>query len=140
MKAKAKLAFAAFPRDYAGLCGILTPRPIRDHADYDSTVEVTDTMTLHANEFSADREDYFDVLCTLIEHYDNTRAKWPAGTPLQRLRDLADEHGMSGADLARLLGVTRRAGAMLLSGERAITAEHARALGVHFGLPAGAFI
>jgi antitoxin component HigA of HigAB toxin-antitoxin module len=47
---------------------------------------------------------------------------------------------MSAADLSRVLGSHRTLGPMILRGERSITAEHARALGSHFGLPAGVFI
>ena len=59
---------------------------------------------------------------------------------LRLLRYLVEEHAMSGAGLSRLLGASRQLGPMILRGEREITAAHARALGTHFGLPAGAFI
>jgi len=139
-KRKTKLTFAEMPRDYAGLCGILTPRPIRDKADYANTVEVTDAMAVHASHFSADQEDYFDVLCTLIEAYDaQHRIPWNT-TPLKVLKYLLEEHNLSGADLSRILGASRQLGPMLLRGEREITADHARALGAHFKLPPGVFI
>jgi HTH-type transcriptional regulator/antitoxin HigA len=138
---KTKLTFDKMPRDYAGLCAILAPRPIRDKTDYDNTVEVTDAMAVHAEDFSADQEDYFDVLCTLIEVYDEEHVKWKKTKPLKLLQHLLEEHGLTGADLSRILGAsTRHLGAMILRGEREITAAHARALGAHFHLPAGMFI
>lgn len=140
-KAKKKLTFATMPRDYTGLCRILTPRPIRDQTDYANTVEVTDAMALHAEHFTNDQEDYFDVLCTLIEAYDAQHVKWKDVPPLELLRLLLEENGMSGADLSRLLGASsRHLGPMILRGEREITAAHARALGTRFGLDPGAFI
>jgi HTH-type transcriptional regulator/antitoxin HigA len=140
-KRKAKLSFAALPSDYVGLCRVFTPRPIRDAADYANTVEMTDTMVLYVNEFSADQEDYFDVLCTLIEAYDAQHVKWANVKPRKILQHLMEEHGLSGADLSRILGATsRHLGPMILRGEREITAAHARALGAHFGLPAGTFV
>ena len=137
---KDKLSFADLPRDYAGLCRILTPRVIRDKTDYANVVEVTDAMAVHGEDFSADQEDYFDLLCTLIEAWDAEHVKWKKVSPLKTLAHLLDEHGMSAADLSRLLGASRQLGPMILRGERSITAEHARALGKHFGLSAGAFI
>ncbi len=141
-KRKTKLNYAGLPRDYVGLCRVFTPRPIRDEADYANTTEMTDAMVLHADEFSADQEDYFDVLCTLIESYDAQHVKWANVTPPRKiLQHLMEEHNLSGADLARLLGATsRHLGPMILRGEREITAAHARALGAYFGLPAGTFI
>ena len=140
-KAKKKLTFADLPRDYTGLCGVLTPRRIRDKADYDNTVEVADAMAVHGEDFSKDQEDYFDVLCTLIEVYDAEHVKWKKVKPFKLLQSLCEEHGLTGADLSRILGAgTRHLGAMILRGEREITAAHARALGARFHLPAGMFI
>jgi antitoxin component HigA of HigAB toxin-antitoxin module len=64
----------------------------------------------------------------------------PRATPLEILRHALEEHGINASDLSRLLGVHRTLGPKIMSGDRAITAEHARALGRHFGLPAGTFI
>ena len=139
-KVKSKFTFASLPRDYAGLCGLLAPRPIRDKTDYANTVEVTDAMAVHAEDFSTDQEDYFDVLCTLIEAYDAQHVRWKKVQPLKILQHLVSEHHLSGADLSRLLGASRQLGSMILRGDREITAAHARALGAHFGLSAGTFI
>jgi HTH-type transcriptional regulator/antitoxin HigA len=140
-KTKKKLIFAELPRDYAGLCAVLTPRRIRDKADYDNTVEVADAMAVHAEEFTKDQEDYFDTLFTLLEVYEAEYAKPKKVNPLKLLQNLCEEHNLSGADLSRILGAgSRRLGAMVLAGDREITAAHARALGKHFHLSAGLFI
>ena len=54
MKAKAKIRFADLPKDYAGLCRLLRPRPIRDPLEYDNVVEVTDAMVLWLEDFTPD--------------------------------------------------------------------------------------
>ena len=89
---------------------------------------------------TADQEDYFDLLCTLIEAWDKEHVKWPKVGPLRLLKYLLENHGMNGADLSRLLGASRQLGPMILRGEREITAAHARVLGKHFALDPGAFI
>ena len=90
---------------------------------------------------NADQEDYFDLLCSLLEAWDAVHVKWPKQSPRKLLQHLLDEHQLSGADLSRILGATsRHLGPMILRGEREITAAHARALGAHFSLPAGTFI
>jgi antitoxin component HigA of HigAB toxin-antitoxin module len=66
--------------------------------------------------------------------------RWRKVAPLERLKHLIEEHGMTAAELSRVLGVSRQLGPMILRGERSITAEHARALGAKFGVPAGVFI
>jgi antitoxin component HigA of HigAB toxin-antitoxin module len=88
-----------------------------------------------------DQEDYFDVLFTLLEVYEAEHVKLKKVNPLKLLQNLCEEHHLSGTDLSRILGAsTRHLGAMILRGEREITAAHARALGAHFHLPAGMFI
>jgi HTH-type transcriptional regulator/antitoxin HigA len=139
-KTRKVIRFNDLPRNFAGLCGVLTPRPIRDRADYDNAVEVTDAMALWNEDFSPDQEDYFDLLCMLIENYDKEHVKWPKKTPVETLRYLLEEHELKPADLSRILGASRMLGPMILRGERSITAEHARKLGKRFGLPAGLFI
>jgi len=70
MKARGDFQFKYLPRDFAGLCSVLSPRPIRDRSDYENVVEITDAMALWNEDFSPDQEDYFDLLCILIENYD----------------------------------------------------------------------
>jgi antitoxin component HigA of HigAB toxin-antitoxin module len=139
-KRRIKLTFADLPRGYSELCGVLPPRPIRDKADFDNVVEVTDAMSLHTEDFSDDQQDYFDMLCNLIQTYEDRQVKWPQRSVRQRLQYLANEHGLTGAEISRILGVSRNLGPMILRGDREITAAHARAFGAHFGLPAGIFI
>jgi len=43
-------------------------------------------------------------------------------------------------DLSRILQSSAKLGAMILRGDRSITADHARKLGEYFKLPAGTFI
>jgi HTH-type transcriptional regulator/antitoxin HigA len=139
-KTKTRLHFAGMPKDYEALCRLFLPRPIRDKADYANTVEVADIFAGFEEVMNADQEDYFDILCRLIEAWDAEHVTWPGVSGLDVLRLLVEEHGLSGADLSRILGVSRLLGPMILRGEREITAAHARALGAHFGLPAGTFI
>lgn len=47
---------------------------------------------------------------------------------------------MKQTDLAKLLKISASAVSMILSGNRPITANHARTLGKHFGLSPAAFL
>jgi HTH-type transcriptional regulator/antitoxin HigA len=139
-KIRRKISFASLPRDFTGLCGVHTPRPIRDATDYENTTEIMDAMVLWNKEFSRDQKDYFDVLVTLIEHYDTEHTKFPEIAPLEILKSLLEDHKLTAADLSRILGASRQLGPMILRGERNITADHARTLGAHFKLSPGAFL
>jgi len=135
---QAKVEFARLPKDYAGLCRILTPRPIHDKVDFEDVTEIADAMAGH--KLTRDQEDYFDLLCRLIEDYEKERVGAPKVTALEALQHLLDAHGLSAADLARLLDVHRTLGAMILRGERKLTLNHVRTLARHFGVSADVFL
>jgi len=137
---RTKIEFARLPKDYAGLCRLLTPRPIHDRVDFDNVTEITDAMAGH--NLTADQEDYFDLLCRLIEDYEKEHATLgtPKVTGRDALQHLMDAHNMSAADLARLLGVHRTLGAMILRGERQLTLAHVRTLAKHFSVSADLFL
>jgi len=138
MKTNKRISFDSLPRDYAGLCHLLMPRTIHDRVKYENTVETAEAFAGFEKRMNQDQTDYFELLCALIEDYEEAAS--PERTPLQMLEHLLAENGLSAADLSRVLGSHRTLGPMILRGERSITAEHARALGRHFGLPAGVFI
>jgi len=135
---QARMEFARLPKDYAGLCRILTPRPIHDKVEFQNVTEITDAMAGH--ELTPDQEDYFDLLCRLIEDYEEDRVQAPVTTALEALQHLVNAHSLNAADLARLLGVHRTLGAMILRGERKLTLNHVRTLARHFGVSADVFL
>jgi HTH-type transcriptional regulator/antitoxin HigA len=126
--------------DYAGLCRVLLPRPIRDAVDYANVVEVTDAMVLWHDDFTRDQDDYFDLLCSLIEEYDAKNVKWPKVSGLDALKHLLDAQDLGPADLSRLLGGSRNLGAMILRGERKLTLKHVRTLARRFRVSADLFL
>lgn len=133
--------FAEWPTDYAGLCReVLLPRPIHSRADCRRAVAVTDAMAGHR--LNRDQGDYFELLCDLIAAWDEAHAPAPppAATPAEVLAHLLEAHGLSGAGLARLLGVSPSLASRLLRGERHLTTGHITALCGHFGLEPAAFL
>ncbi|MSU50728.1 MAG: transcriptional regulator [Opitutus sp.] len=130
--------FASLSRDYAGLCRLLTPRRIHDKVDLANVVEITDALA--GRKLSPDQEDYFDLLCSLIEAYEREYVPAPKAGGLETLRHLLAVHGMKAADLSRLLGTHRTLGAMILRGDRQLTLEHVRVLAKYFKVSADLFL
>ncbi|HEX3720565.1 MAG TPA: transcriptional regulator [Verrucomicrobiae bacterium] len=135
---QAKVEFTRLPKDYAGLCRILTPRPVHDKAEFQNVLEITDAMGGH--KLTPDQEDYFDLLCRLIEDYEKQHLEAPKVSGLEALRHLLDAHSLGAADLARLLDVHRTLGAMILRGERKLTLNHVRILARYFGVSSDLFL
>jgi len=134
----AKAGFARLPKDYAGLCRLLTPRPIHDQTDLQTVTEITNVMAGH--KLTPDQEDYFDLLCRLIEDFEEERVDAPKVTALEALQHLLEAHDMTATDLARVLEVHRTLGGMILRGERKLTLNHVRTLSRHFGVSPEMFL
>ena len=132
-----EVTFKSLPKEYGALCRVFLPRPIGDGIDYQNVSEVADAMALHADEFTKDQEDYFDLLCSLLESYDAKQVKWPEISGVAMLKHLLVENGLHAADLSRLLGGSRNLGAMILRGDRNLTVPHIRILAERFGVPEG---
>jgi len=132
--------YEAIPKTYEQLVAMHSLRPIHNEAELEHATEIIDILAGH--ELNTDQADYLDVLSTLVEVYEN--AHDPLDDPvicgLDALRALLDEHGMSAADLARLLGVHRSMGSKLLKGERALTAHHLQILSERFKVRADLFL
>lgn len=121
------------PEAYAELVDLFMPRPLHDDVDYRNALSVLDAMA--GFEMNSDQEDYFEAIATFVEKYEAKHHALDAAgmTPVELLRSLTDEHGMSESDLGRLLG-DRSLGHRILNGERELSKAHIRTLAEHFSL------
>lgn len=137
-KSRDEVRFERLPKDYRGLCMRLMPRRIHDEVQLANVTEMAEALA--GQKLTADQNDYFDLLCGLIEDYESERVRLPKVSGVEALQHLMEEQGMKGADLSRLLGSHRTLGSMILRGERKLTAEHVRILSAHFRVSADLFL
>ena len=128
--------------NYADLIAVLPPRPLHNEYDYDAAVEMMGRLT--GFDLNPDQEDYLEAIGRFVDDYEAEHAETQANTSrvrgLDLLKHLLDENGMNGADLARLLGLSRSMGPKLLSGERSLTIAHMRMIGQKFGIDPAALL
>ena len=130
-KTATKYDFQRLPTTYSELVVLLPPRPIHDDVDLENAFEMIDCLT--GFELNDDQEDYLDALSTFVEDYEQNRFPWAEASisPLDALRFLLDEHGMSASDLGRLLD-NRTLGPAILAGQRGLSKANIRTLADHF--------
>lgn len=138
MKNKSNPAFRDLPTKYSALCDLLPPRPIHNASDYRKTTQISDALAGH--DLSTDQEDYFDLLCRLIEDWEKPKVTQPRANGVETLQLLLDSHNMTPSDLSKILGVHRTLGPMILRGERKLTLKHVKALAKYFAVSTDAFI
>ncbi len=116
-------------------------RRIRTKAELAAATGILDR--LFGNEDAdAGETDYLDVLSDLVDSYERRNdPNYDAdATGLEVLRALMEEHEMSQSALAAKLGISAPAMSLITSGDRPITADHARNLGKAFSVDPGVFI
>ncbi len=127
------------PETYAGLVALCVPRPLHDEVDYRNALALLDAMA--GFEMNRDQEDYFEAIATFVEKYEarHHAIEGRGLTPVEVLKALVEEHGMSESDLGRLLG-DRSLGHRILCGERELSKAHIRVLAGHFRLDPAALL
>jgi HTH-type transcriptional regulator / antitoxin HigA len=128
--------------DYLELVKRFPLRVIRNERELDAAAKVALEVAAKGEAALSEGEtEYLDVLDRLIEDYEDAFHGMPVGdtTPLERLRGLVAEAGLSASDLGRLLG-NRSLGSLLLTGRRELSKAHVRLLAEHFKVDAGYFL
>lgn len=143
MRASTSRLPARMPIAFDELNALHPLRPINDEIDLRNAGEVMDRLAV-LNKRTRDQNDYLETLVLLVEAYEAAEisdALDPSkSSGLDALRYLMETRDMKQSDLAKLLKVSASAVSMILSGDRPITADHARNLGKYFGLSVAAFV
>ena len=128
--------------DYLELVKRFPLRVIRNERELDAAAKVALEVAAKGEAALSEGEtEYLDVLDRLIEDYEDVFHGMLVGdtTPLERLRCLVAEAGLSASDLGRLLG-NRSLGSLLLTGRSELSKCDVRLLAEHFKVDAGFFL
>jgi len=114
-------------------------RPIKTEVDYEWALKEIEQYFDHEPEPGTPESQRFDVLASLIEHYE-ARA-WPIDLPdpVDAIRYHMEQAGLTQADLGRLLGSRSRASEVLRR-HRPLTKEQAFTLYREWHIPAEVLI
>ncbi len=116
-------------------------RRLRTRGELAAATKILDRLVGRENADVGETE-YLDVLSDLVDAYEreNDSHYESDATGIEVLRAMMEEHQMKQAVLADKLGISAPAMSLILSGDRPITADHARGLGKIFSLDPGIFI
>jgi HTH-type transcriptional regulator/antitoxin HigA len=131
--------FAKMPKTFAGLCRMLPPRPVHDESEYDSAIEMLDSLV--GFKLNKDQLDYVEVMTTLVGAYEDEHHAIDTSdiSGLDSLKYLLEQNDMNATDLGELLG-NRSLGSKILRGERELSKTHLRILAKRFKVDAGLFL
>jgi HTH-type transcriptional regulator/antitoxin HigA len=122
------------PRDFDALAAFRPLRPIRNDRDLDRAQDIADRLAV-LDRRSRDQEDYLQTLSLLIEAYEEAHHSIDTSdlSPIDALKALLADRGMSASDLGRLVG-NRSLGAAILRGDRQLSKAHIQTLCDHFSV------
>ena len=108
-------------------------RAIADDVHHENTLEMIDRL-MAAGELTKGQALYLETLVQLVQAYEARDHAIDTSdiSGIDSLKHLLDENKMSGADLARLLGVHPSMGSKILKAERSLTVDHLRTLSKRF--------
>ena len=115
---------------YENLVQRFAPRFIDDEAMCQETQRHISLFNEIERSLTTDEIEYVQLLRLLVRRFEEFR-KPPRSLAL--LRRLIEEHRLRRTDLSKILGKSLSLASMILSGQRAITREHAQRLGEYFG-------
>jgi HTH-type transcriptional regulator/antitoxin HigA len=118
-------------------------RPLRRESDLEEANRVALALLASKPEDELDQgeRDYLDALTVLIQDAERDMLQALTGkvTPVELLKHLMEERGMSISDLGRVVG-SQPAASLILGGKRAMSKPVLRKLADYFGLSPAAFM
>jgi HTH-type transcriptional regulator / antitoxin HigA len=130
----------ALPTTFQRLNRLRPLYPITDNIDYDNATEIVGRLAV-LDKRTHGQEQYLETLSLLIEAYDEQHSVIDTSdlSPLDTLKYLTEQNGMTASDLGRLLG-NRALGSKILNGTRQLSKDHIRRICDHFKVRADLFI
>jgi HTH-type transcriptional regulator/antitoxin HigA len=129
-----RIPFRKLPKTYAGLVKCFMPRPIRDKVDAENVGEMM--ASLVGYELNRDQRDYLKLLVSIYKGWQDSLPRRLPVPPHELVQFMMEQHDMTQADLAKLLGVRQSLVSMMLSGKRAFSKESIKILADRFHINA----
>ena len=126
-------ALAINPRRYSKLLEQTLPTVIKTEAEFDRMLALLDELQSRSGRLSPEEDALFDLIATLVEHYDEQRYPARPATPLRMLKGFMESRGLQPRDLWPVLG-SKAAVSHVFNGTREITKTQAKKLGQFFGI------
>jgi len=129
-----------FQTSYSQVADTSLLQAIDSEEQYELVLCEIDDLAARTNRNPAE-DRYLETLSILVEEYEGKVHAIDVSdlSPLEILKDLLDEKGMTGSDLGRLLG-QRELGSKILLGKRQMSKAHIEILSKHFKVSPSLFL
>jgi len=115
-------------------------RPIQSDDELTEAAEVADDLAAREDSLRQEERDYFDVLCHLIENYEEEKVSLPDIGGADMLRFLIEQRGVTQQAVAAEAGVANSTLSAVLRGTRKLTLAHIEKLAPYFAVELAVFL
>ena len=128
------------PRAYLRLMERFLLRPINDDRELAEAAAMLDELASRKDPLLPEEQEYFDVLCDLIERYEDITIPMPDVSAAEMLAFLIEQRGVLQQTVAKETGIANSTLSALLRGTRELTRKHIEKLAAYFGVEGGVFL
>jgi antitoxin component HigA of HigAB toxin-antitoxin module len=137
---RTKRAGKPIPGAYLQLMHRFLLRPIQSDDELEEAAEVADDLAARDENLRQEERDYFDVLCHLIEKYEDEVVRLPDVGGAAMLRFLIEQRGVTQQTVAAEAGIANSTLSAVLKGTRRLNLEHIEKLAPYFGVEPAVFL
>jgi HTH-type transcriptional regulator / antitoxin HigA len=127
-------------KDYLDLVRLFPLRPLRTTSDFRSAGRILDRL-IGRDDLTPGQRDYLAALVRFVQDYEQQHARqWMKGLgPIELLKHLMEENGLSTSDLGQILG-SRGLASEVLRGKRGLSKALIARLAARFRVEPGLFL
>jgi HTH-type transcriptional regulator / antitoxin HigA len=127
-------------RQYGALLARVAPVVIRTEKEYDRVVKAMNALVDKRDDITPEEDQLLDLLCLLVEQYDNEHYDFAPPPPHEMLKHLMEARDIQQKDIVHLFGNSSGRASEAINGVRAISKNQAKALAEFFKVSAELFI
>lgn len=128
------------PAAYLQLMHRFLLRPIQSDLELAEAAEVADDLAAREEGLRQEERAYFDVLCHLIEKYEDEAAALPDVGGAAMLRFLIEQRGVTQQTVAAEAGIANSTLSAVLKGSRRLNLDHIEKLAPYFDVEPTVFL
>jgi HTH-type transcriptional regulator/antitoxin HigA len=114
-------------------------RPLQTDQELTEAMMVADCLASRKEALLPEEEKYFEVLCDLIEKYEDEHVIIPDAGSADILRFLIEQRGVTQQTVALETGIANSTISAVLGGDRELTRKHIERMAVYFGVEPAVF-
>lgn len=115
-------------------------KPIKNDKQLEKATIILDGLFMKGSNRSIDEQNYMDILCLIVEDYEEKHYPMPNVSDKDMLKHLIEAKGVRQVDVANATNISSGTISQILSGKRKISRNHMTKLAKYFNVKPSVFL